>query len=448
MDFAMLPPEINSGRMYTGPGSGPMLLAATAWEELAAELDSTAASYDATVSGLAAGPWLGPASASMEAAAAPYIEWLNASAARATQAAAQAKAAVAAYEAAFAMTIPPPVIAANRSLLMTLVATNILGQNTPAIAANETQYEQMWAQDAAAMYGYAGQSAAASALTPFSPVPLTTNLTGAAGQAAAVEQSIIADGPQVISALAQALQALATPAASALPLSSLSPLVSGSGLAGLSTILSLIIIPLTAIDLPIAATSATASATSATASLTSAGTTVRGLEINADRDFAKGDGPFTGHGPGGHLLPQWLFGGPSTAPPVSAGMGQGNAVGKLSVPSAWTVAAPALRSVAYALPSTGPAVSPPAVTATSGSLFPGMALAGAAGYTMGSDERFRAAGQGRLRPLQRQRPEEPTEIATELRELAERAQSLLAKLANSGLMTNAEVIEQRQRFPD
>ncbi|WP_203115967.1 PPE domain-containing protein, partial [Mycobacterium canetti] len=25
MDFGALPPEINSGRMYSGPGSGPML---------------------------------------------------------------------------------------------------------------------------------------------------------------------------------------------------------------------------------------------------------------------------------------------------------------------------------------------------------------------------------------------------------------------------------------
>ena len=32
MDFAFLPPEINSGRMYDGPGSGPMLAAAAAWD--------------------------------------------------------------------------------------------------------------------------------------------------------------------------------------------------------------------------------------------------------------------------------------------------------------------------------------------------------------------------------------------------------------------------------
>ena len=45
MDFAVLPPEINSARMYTGPGSGSMLAAATAWDGLAAALHSTATSY-------------------------------------------------------------------------------------------------------------------------------------------------------------------------------------------------------------------------------------------------------------------------------------------------------------------------------------------------------------------------------------------------------------------
>ena len=45
MDFGIYPPEINSGRMYTGPGSGPMLAAAQAWGSLADELYTAASAY-------------------------------------------------------------------------------------------------------------------------------------------------------------------------------------------------------------------------------------------------------------------------------------------------------------------------------------------------------------------------------------------------------------------
>ena len=155
MDFGLLPPEINSGLMYAGPGSGPMLAAAEGWTALATELESTAAGYSSTIADLSGQAWLGPSSTSMATAAQPYVEWLAASAAAADQAAAQAYGAAAAYEAAFVMTVPPPVIAANRAQLMALIATNFLGQNTPAIAACEAQYMTMWTQDATAMYSYA-----------------------------------------------------------------------------------------------------------------------------------------------------------------------------------------------------------------------------------------------------------------------------------------------------
>ncbi|MGO9155763.1 PPE family protein [Mycobacterium sp.] len=211
MDFGALPPEFNSARMYAGPGLGPMVAAATAWEGLAAELSSAASSYGSVVSGLTGGPWLGPASLSMAAAAAPYVGWMNATAAQAAQTATQAKAAATAYETAFAMTVPPPVIAANRAQLMVLVAMNFFGQNTPAITATEAQYGEMWAQDAAAMYGYAASSATATRVTPFTAAPQTTSLAGLAGQAAAVAQ---AASTQVTSAIPQALESLASPAAS------------------------------------------------------------------------------------------------------------------------------------------------------------------------------------------------------------------------------------------
>src|SRR5437588_6541189 len=144
MDYGLLPPELNSGRMYTGPGAGSLVAAAAGWTELAAELHSAAAGFQSVISGLTSGPWLGPASASLLAAATPYVAWLQSSAAHSEVAASQAAAAASAHETAFAMTVPPAVIAANRAELAALLATNFLGQNAPAIAANEAEYFEMW----------------------------------------------------------------------------------------------------------------------------------------------------------------------------------------------------------------------------------------------------------------------------------------------------------------
>jgi PPE-repeat protein len=127
LDFGALPPEINSARMYAGPGPGSMLAAAAAWQSLAEELTSAASGYGSVVSSLAGGPWTGPSSTSMATAAAPYVTWLSATGDQAQQTAAQAAAAASAYESAFAATVPPPLIEANRSLLAALVATNVLG---------------------------------------------------------------------------------------------------------------------------------------------------------------------------------------------------------------------------------------------------------------------------------------------------------------------------------
>ena len=208
-----------------------MLAAATAWNGLAAQLQSTATSYGSVISELTDGAWTGPSSMAMEAAVTPYLAWMNLTAGQAEQAGSQARAAAAAYEAAFAMTVPPPVIAVNRTQLASLVATNVFGQNTTAIAANEAQYGEMWAQDASAMYSYAANSAAASQVTPFTEAPQTTNLAGSATQSAALTQATgtaAGNAQGSLSALiSQALQSLATPAAS-----------STSSGSGLSTLLS------------------------------------------------------------------------------------------------------------------------------------------------------------------------------------------------------------------
>lgn len=209
MTFAALPPEVSSGWMYTGPGAESMLSAATAWDGLAGELSSAAAQFQAVIASLLADPWQGPASAAMNAAAAPYTEWMTVTAEQARQAGTQARAAAAAYQAAHAAIVPPPVIAANRSTLHQLLATNVIGQNSAAIAANQAAYGEMWAQNATTMDGYANASgAAATTLTPFSQPAQATNQAGQSQQAAAVGQATAQTGASQSGGLTQFLTQL------------------------------------------------------------------------------------------------------------------------------------------------------------------------------------------------------------------------------------------------
>ena len=60
MDFAFLPPEVNSARMYSGPGSSSLRTAAGSWDSLAAELSTTAETYDSVLSSLTSLHWRGP----------------------------------------------------------------------------------------------------------------------------------------------------------------------------------------------------------------------------------------------------------------------------------------------------------------------------------------------------------------------------------------------------
>lgn len=376
MDFGALPPDVNSGRMYAGPGSGPMLAAAAAWDALAAQLHSAAACYESVISNLTGG-WRGPSSSMMAAAAAPYTAWMSATAAQAEQTASQARAAVIAYEAAFLATVPPPLIAANRAQLMALVATNFLGQNTPAIMATEAQYAEMWAQDAAAMYGYAGSSAAAAQMTPFTPPSQSTNPAGTSEQAAAVAQATggsVASNtestlPQLMSAVPQSLQTLTTPtaaAAAADPPSLLSafdsaltgPLgpVSLFGIGGSPYLLGVenYLVPQNVAN-------------------------VNSARQRLDRDRSKlgllggdvdsGTRVVSSPAPGGAGM--------------STGVGRAGLVGRLSVPQGWAAAAPEIRTVATVVPQTAFGGAPAALAADAdGTLFGNMAASGLAGRAM------------------------------------------------------------------
>jgi PPE-repeat protein len=193
--------------MYSGAGSGPLMAAASAWDELAADLETTAASYQAVLAQLTGATWLGPSSARMAAATAPYVDWLALTSGQAAQTSAQARFAAAAYEGAFASTVPPAVIAANRALLAALVATNFLGQNTPAIAATEAQYMEMWFQDGLTMDTYATVAQQAVVLPQQTPAP-TASDGGTSANAAAAAQSTANSASSTGTNLATALQNL------------------------------------------------------------------------------------------------------------------------------------------------------------------------------------------------------------------------------------------------
>jgi hypothetical protein len=151
--------------------------AADAWDQVAVQLESAAASYNATVAELMS-VWQGRSSESMATAVAPYIRWMHTTAGQAERTAAQARAAAAAFEQAHASVVQPEVVEANRAQLASLVATNYLGVNVPAIAATEAEYGRMWAHDSAVMFEYAAASAEASKLTPFTdPATMLTNLS-------------------------------------------------------------------------------------------------------------------------------------------------------------------------------------------------------------------------------------------------------------------------------
>jgi len=316
LDFGLLPPEINSGRMYSGPGSGPLLAAAEAWDGLAAELGFASAGYGSAISELTSGPWVGPTSLAMTAAVTPYVDWLATTAAQAEQSADQARAAVAAYEAAFAITVPPPVIAANRALLMALVATNFFGQNTPAIMATEARYAEMWAQDAAAMYGYAGAAAAAALVTPFATPPQTTNQDATSSQATAAQTTASA------TAASTAMTTASTTTTG--PFAWLEQLLQNtysnypSGVLGVGLTTSNLTTFLR--DVQVARFS----------------TGLTNFSLNITRQLTYGQGTTAGASGAWYATPQFAhltggYGGRG----ISAGVGQGRGVGGLKVPRSW-----------------------------------------------------------------------------------------------------------------
>src|SRR6516164_2714317 len=258
-----------------------------------------------------------------------------------------------AYEAAFTMTVDPAEIVANRIQTMSLIASNILGQNTPAIAAREAHYGEMWAQDIVAMHGYASSSAAATKLTSFTSPPQTTNPSGLAGQAATVAKAAVP---------AQTLLADL--------LASLGPIGDGS-LVSLNIISTLSL-----------------AATTASMSSSFAGT------AEAYRNGHQGESsPPVEPGPveEPNLVSAALMSRSGSAA-VAASTGGANPVGGLSVPPSWATA-PAMRQVATALPTTAVPMVMQYGQTSQDSPYAGIALASLLGSSM-AGLAFRGAHSG------------------------------------------------------
>jgi PPE-repeat protein len=393
VDFGALPPEINSARMYMGPGSSSLQTAASAWNGIAAELQSAAQGYETVITQLASDTWNGPASAAMTSAAQPYVTWMQETAAQAEQAATQARTAAAAYEQAFAATVPPPLIAANRAETAAATQANVFGQYTALIMQLEAQYAQMWAQDASAMYGYAGQSAAASQVTPFATPAATTNPAGTASQAGAVSaatgnsaasstQSLLS---QLTSSMPSSLQNLATPATSAAttttPFQDLFALIFGT--TALPTNLSALVTDY----------SPYASLFYNTEGLPyfSVGMGNFGIQMAKSAGMLGGAAPAAAapalHGLGG-LGAGLGSGAGAAAHPVSAISGGAGSVGKLAVPASWIGGTPQAATPGVQLVSNVSA-APEAAAGGGGNLMGGMPLAGTrAGFGNGLGPRY------------------------------------------------------------
>ncbi|MGH3971359.1 MAG: PPE family protein, partial [Mycobacterium sp.] len=197
-----IPPEVNAFRL-TMMGAGPTAHV----PQLTAYADASIthleqAAQQAVTTAATAPSFEGLGGAGMVAAASPMSAWLGTAGAHAGAAAATVQGAVAGYSSAVAATIPYPVVVENRLREAVLEATNLLGQNTPAIAETNAEYGEFWGQNAGAMMGYlASTTAAVQALSvPLPPLTEMSNPIGAAAGLAGLATEGISGGVQALGA--------------------------------------------------------------------------------------------------------------------------------------------------------------------------------------------------------------------------------------------------------
>lgn len=178
------PPEVNSGRWEAGTGPETWMAASAVWTSFAEIVSTATASLMGEIAMMTGSTLTGMTSVSMMASSVPFFGWLAHMESTALMHALACATVAQSWGQCTAGIIPLPVVNQNRITEASLQASNIFGQNSPAIAELDREYGQFWTQDGASMMVYDTAVSLATAPKMVMPPPMLANLAGGAGQMA------------------------------------------------------------------------------------------------------------------------------------------------------------------------------------------------------------------------------------------------------------------------
>ncbi|WP_110796999.1 PPE domain-containing protein [Mycolicibacterium llatzerense] len=193
-DAAAMPPELNHTLLSTGDLGASLTTAAAGYESVADMLMAEITAMGINTSTTAMIGWQGAGGVAMQMSAADFMAVCAAASAWVRVGQAQAMEVTAAHTVAVQSMIPAEVCLTNRSTQAGLVASNILGQNTPAIVGLDAQYfGEFWVQNATARTGYG--SVVTTAMAALSvPGPFSPTASNPATAAASIAQTAATEG--------------------------------------------------------------------------------------------------------------------------------------------------------------------------------------------------------------------------------------------------------------